>query len=548
MDKNHATITSLYQQNIIDSMAIRCLFMLLVAVGLLNLIQPAYANENTSLSLKQILLMPGKLTQAHAKLEAQCHKCHVKFNKLNQSPLCLDCHKNIKNDLTTHSGFHSSIDNKKIQECSRCHSEHRGRKADIRALDISRFDHSKTNFPLKGYHQSLVCNECHKKVEKNYRKKNTSCSSCHKDPHQGELKNDCLKCHNQQSWQVRTFDHNSTDFKLTGKHTKVACKSCHTADVSKAIGNQCINCHQAKDKHLTIFGTKCESCHNSRGWNKTNYNHKKETKFALLGKHSSLNCERCHAEKLTPPSKCQGCHQKDDIHAGSNGTECQKCHNNDEWKKTLFNHNNETNFLIVGAHKKLACDACHLPGEIKKLKHNHKNKSKTRQCNDCHKFDDPHAGQLGKNCQQCHQQNSWSKNITFNHELTKFPLTGGHQLLVCQSCHESKSFQIKNFSCNDCHAEDDVHDQVMGSKCGQCHNSASWSAWQFDHQNQTDFPLTGSHKNLTCELCHNKTLAKPIKPPKACFSCHKNDDIHHGDFGRQCERCHTTEKFHEFQH
>jgi hypothetical protein len=34
-----------------------------------------------------------------------------------------------------------------------------------------------------------------------------------------------------------------------------------------------------------------------------------------------------------------------------------------------------------------------------------------------------------------------------------------------------------------------------------------------------------------------------VKLSKDCVSCHQKDDIHAGQFGRQCQRCHTTVTF-----
>jgi hypothetical protein len=30
------------------------------------------------------------------------------------------------------------------------------------------------------------------------------------------------------------------------------------------------------------------------------------------------------------------------------------------------------------------------------------------------------------------------------------------------------------------------------------------------------------------------------KLSKVCITCHIKDDVHHGDFGSQCDRCHIT--------
>jgi hypothetical protein len=38
-------------------------------------------------------------------------------------------------------------------------------------------------------------------------------------------------------------------------------------------------------------------------------------------------------------------------------------------------------------------------------------------------------------------------------------------------------------------------------------------------------------------------VAADIKLDTGCSSCHRKDDVHDGEFGPQCERCHTTESF-----
>ncbi len=488
--------------------------------------------------------MPGKLTQAHAKIESQCNKCHLQFDKSNQSPLCLDCHKAIKSDLQNSTGFHSKLAKNKIKQCSLCHTDHQGRNTNITSLDTEHFNHQQTEFPLKNSHLKLSCNDCHKKNNKNFRIKLKvgQCTSCHQDPHQGKLKNDCSKCHNQKKWQVRQFDHSKTTFKLVGKHQQLICQSCHVNDVSKKIGDQCVNCHRSKDKHFNVFGNKCGACHTSKSWKKTDYNHYSSTKFRLLGKHKTLACVDCHLKKVSPEKSCNSCHKNNDIHLGNNGTDCQQCHNNNKWQDTSFDHNNDTDFTLQGAHKKLNCDACHLLNSEKKAV------ATTRQCNDCHQLTDAHRGKLGKDCQDCHKQQQWNQQVTFNHDFTLFPLTGAHQLLFCQSCHDTADFSVKSFKCADCHIDDDFHQKTLGNKCEQCHNTSSWSAWQFDHQRQTDFPLKGAHNKLACNLCHKKELPKPLKPAKECVSCHKKDDTHHGTFGRNCQQCHNKESFYDFQH
>ena len=513
--------------------------------------------QSHELSLKQLLLMPGKLTSAHAKIENKCNKCHASFDKSNQSPLCLQCHTKINKDIINETGFHSRLSKKEKGQCQLCHSDHKGRDFNITSLDVDHFDHSKTEFELEGIHKRLSCDDCHKKSVKKeqpfrLKLKEGKCLSCHEDQHKNKLDNKCSKCHNQANWHVNKFDHNKTNFALKGKHQQVACKLCHINDVSVEIGTQCTNCHLSKDKHLGVFGQKCTSCHSEKTWKNEHYDHFKETKYRLVGKHQKLTCASCHKVPIAKNKAkhkavraCNGCHKSDDVHSGNNGAKCQSCHNNSSWKKTTFDHNKDTKFKLQGIHKKLHCDACHLPNTLKPTIHKSSSKE-IRNCYNCHQLNDPHKGKLGKACQNCHKQQAWQNQITFNHDFSRFPLTGSHQLLVCQSCHDSADFEIKNIECSSCHSNDDFHESTLGKKCEQCHNTASWSTWVFDHQRQTNFPLEGAHQNLTCNLCHTTELTKPLLPPKSCVDCHQQDDVHQGSFGQDCQRCHNRESFNDF--
>jgi len=509
----------------------------------------AFAEEqSTELSLKQILLMPGELTLAHAHIEAKCQSCHVHFDQADQSPLCLDCHKAINKDIKEDSGHHSFIDADKIKQCSSCHSDHKGREADIRSLDIEQFNHKNTNFELKGGHLEVACNSCHQDKKddkpsdgfKSFKLDEHSCTSCHEDPHESNLGEDCTSCHNEKNWQETTFDHADSDFPLKGKHEQLVCQACHVSDTSIPIGSECVNCHLGKDKHFTIFGQKCGSCHNEKDWAKSQFDHDKKTDFALLGKHIKVPCSSCHLKSLTPGTDCIDCHKSDDIHLSSNGDKCQSCHNNDSWDKAKFDHNKNSLFPLVGAHSKVNCSSCHLPGEEIST-------TTSRVCTDCHKNDDAHQGNLGCQCQTCHSQKDWNDSITFDHDFSQFPLTGAHNSLVCETCHLSTEFNELSNSCTDCHSNDDIHDNNFGDKCETCHNSASWSAWFFDHQKQTEFPLDGAHKQLSCQLCHNNQLPQPLPSQVECVECHLNHDPHRGSFGKNCQQCHITESFHDLQ-
>lgn len=550
------------------------------------------------------LVAPGKLSNAHIEQEKDCASCHESFNKKAQSGLCADCHKEIRADISGRTGFHGKFPDVAGAECKSCHTEHIGRGADILGLVPEKFDHDFTDYPLAGGHKKVDCAECHK-AGVSFAKAPRDCASCHKadDPHRGKLGTACADCHDVSSWKTIRFDHGKTDFPLLGKHDSEPCMSCHKEQVWAGAPSDCIDCHRADDVHKGSFGTDCASCHSADSWTKTRFNHD-TTGFKLTGKHNAIECAACHGPgKPDPaPKTCIGCHRADDVHKGANGTACADCHTAKNWKTVSFDHT-KTGFALLGAHGKTPCASCHtkpanewkpprtcigchtaddthkgLLGADCETCHAETSWTKIHfdhgtdagftlggahaaiacatchkqptpvasppvSCAGCHKQDDPHKGQLGDGCGQCHGDLSWTASVRFDHEFTDFPLLGAHEGAECADCHKSKAFLDVSASCADCHADDDVHEGRMGTECAQCHNPSDWKRWTFDHDQQTAFSLTGKHAKLTCAACHTSKSAKSMKISARCISCHASDDKHRGAFGTSCERCHNTEAF-----
>jgi hypothetical protein len=85
-----------------------------------------------------------------------------------------------------------------------------------------------------------------------------------------------------------------------------------------------------------------------------------------------------------------------------------------------------------------------------------------------------------------------------------------------------------------------VHKRRLGTLCADCHNARDWRIWDFDHDQRTRFRLTGAHRRLECLSCHRApATGKVVVRDSTCRSCHERDDIHHGQFGAQCDRCHV---------
>jgi hypothetical protein len=122
------------------------------------------------------LVMPGPVIQGHADLEGNCSNCHKAFVAGEQTALCLDCHKEIAADVAAHEGFHGALAERQKSQlvCKSCHTEHKGRDADIVGLNPNTFDHNLTDFPLHGAHEGVDCAACHK-AGKKFRDAPTQC-------------------------------------------------------------------------------------------------------------------------------------------------------------------------------------------------------------------------------------------------------------------------------------------------------------------------------------------------------------------------------------
>jgi len=502
-------------------------------------ISPAHAGVTDAM---ESLLIPGDVSKAHARYERQCKKCHSNFKKAAQDKLCKKCHDEIEKDIKEKTGYHGHIrEIRNNRDCKTCHTEHKGRDKDIAEFDKESFDHSLTEFRLRGWHKQIACTECHNPKAK-YRDNRSKCIECHKqdDKHKTRFKVNCENCHIEDTWKAARFNHNKTDFKLKYLHKDVTCASCHPNERYENTSVKCFFCHELDDEHKGKFGKKCDDCHVEKGWYKVKFDHNKDTKFDLDNVHAKIQCNDCHAkniykEVLTPT--CFSCHKLSDDHKGRYGKVCEKCHITEAWNKAVFDHSEDTDFRLRGNHKKVICDDCHrgmmFESEI------------DSGCYGCHKYDDVHTGQQGKYCQECHDERGWDAKVIFDHDITKFPLHGSHFIAPCEECHLSGTYKDAEINCISCHKYDDElkHQQRLGKKCELCHGPYDWLAWEFDHDNQTDFKLDGSHKDIDCHACHKEKVKDKINLSMTCHVCHRQDDEHDGNLGTKCDQCHVTSSF-----
>ena len=397
---------------------------------------------------------------SHAQTGGNCNACHTApWEQTTMADRCAACHTEIAAQMRNVASMHGTLvhDNPQLG-CRDCHPEHRGKNAKLTELNGAAFPHEAVGFSLNGH-------------------------------------------------------------KLTAAREPFTCQDCHAEDISKFDPGTCTDCHRQMDAafmtaHALAYGTACLDCHDGVDRFGKNFDHN-HFPFRIEGKHVGVPCDKCHTSAhtlsdfpATSPA-CVSCHQKDDPHGGRFGVKCADCHNVSGWSPAKFDHNLAA-FKLEGQHQQVPCDSCHI---------NKVFKGTPTDCYSCHQQQDAHNGQYGKDCSICHDPSSWD-HVTFDHNNTKFPLTGAHAALECQRCHSSGQFAGLSTACSSCHADPPFHAGMFGLACATCHTTSNWSAvYKGPHPGIADEGGSGvNHGGGGCRSCHTQTLSTAT-----CTQCHKGN-------------------------
>ncbi|HQV99100.1 MAG TPA: class III cytochrome C family protein [Bacteroidia bacterium] len=239
------------------------------------------------------MLNPGELVEGHQELNSKCLSCHTPFKGLPNEK-CITCHKlsEIGKDSLKPKGkdekilFHQNLSD---QECTTCHTDHKGLKP---GMSISKFSHeilSITDFNK--------CNSCHVQPA----------DSLHKP-----LSTDCKSCHNTKGWKADVvFDHEM---------------------IQGAAKNNCSSCHKVPDDTFHhSFKDNCDKCHTTSKWKPSTFDH---SNYFVLDKDHNAECITCHTNNNFKAYTCYGCHEHSEskirsehIEEGINNfTNCVSCH------------------------------------------------------------------------------------------------------------------------------------------------------------------------------------------------------------------------------
>lgn len=359
-----------------------------------------------------------KLGGRHAKVA--CEKCHPRQPLPPPEPGA--------SQVAVLSGTPSRYKGLRFGSCGDCHRDPHGGKFgaacaschvadDWRRLTGAAAEkafHEKTKFPLRGGHVTAPCGGCHgpSPGEKRERLRGlafAACTDCHADAHLGQLSRPageartCDRCHGVEGYLPARFEveeHAATRYPLEGGHRAVACGRCHPrepgAEARLPAGvrarllaegrpvkvasaklrlerfDDCRTCH--RDPHGGQFDARlaregCGGCHQVSSFRQPKFDHGRDSRFALEGKHAKTRCGSCHRPgadgvvRFRPlAGGCDGCHA--DPHAGQfaveGGTDCGRCHGSEGWKPSRFEHREPfTAFRLEGRHAPLACARCH---------------------------------------------------------------------------------------------------------------------------------------------------------------------------------------------
>lgn len=252
---------------------------------------------------------------------ADCNQCHTNPTYSNTPSDCFACHQ--MDFEATMSPNHNALNFN--TDCAACHT------LDFDWMPAEFRQHDSEFFPIySGSHRGewSACMECHPNPA-DYGI--FTCTTCHGESettgdHNGiggyvYESTACLACHPTGD-EDGTFDHNQTDFPLTGAHTSIDCNSCH-ANGFAGTPTDCAACHTvdfqqttSPDHEAAGFPMDCAACHTTApNWMPATFDHDGMYFPIYSGEHRNEwnDCIECHT---TPGNyalfSCIDCHEHND--------------------------------------------------------------------------------------------------------------------------------------------------------------------------------------------------------------------------------------------
>jgi len=279
------------------------------------------------------------------------------------------------------------------------------------------------------------------------------------------------------------------------------------------------------------------------------------TKCHVLGEEvANAKCLDCHTQLQKRMSAGTGYHSSADV----KDAKCASCHSEHNgvdfelvsWKggKQSFDHST-TGFALEGAHRGKECSACHrgsfIADDAVKSSKN-VNVTRTflglaRECTGCH--ENEHQGQLAANCLKCHTFDAWKPASGFSHAQTKYPLTGKHTNTDCDKCHawQPATTDAAKIQKKDHVGEAAKYAELTFPNCTPCH--ADKHNGQFGQNCQTCHTTADFKSIVGTAFDHSKTKY-PLEGQHhgvQCQKCHASGDMTKPVAHAACKDCHRDE-------
>ena len=484
---------------------------------------------------------PGPLNSAHAVIESLdgldgCVLCHGRRDD-SYALTCGNCHPAIADQIDAGRGLHGGLGDD-AERCERCHHEHVGDELPLAGdhvfqlagfEGVAGFNHASLArgegpvLALLGHHAALDCKDCHENASERVLQAGTTrflglspdCASCHADPHAGALP-DCRACHDESTRfdQPLAYDHER--FELSGAHAGRSCVECHAdTDLASLVAESsvsrptrtCSDCHE--HPHTSAFLTSvaaidaemsdCAACH---GVERNGFREALSARRGSPAWHSASGLSLVGAHALD----CAACHEPAGGFGNRDPADCAACHQ----------HDHSQGFLASSA----ALDP-------------HR-----AACNGCHRAAD---SSFFAARDALAQEPGW-------HAASGFALVAPHLGVACALCHVETPAESLGSSarypqrapddCAACH--DDPHSQDFAdgpfaqAACRACHALERFrpATFDVDAHSGTRFELTGAHRAVACEGCHDRPTSdsrlRLELDATACSTCHL--DAHLGAF------------------
>ena len=203
-----------------------------------------------------------------------CKSCHTNLRFQGTPRTCVSCHKKDYDAAIIINHREGGLST----ECAQCHDP------SANSWQTS-FDHNNTQFPIRGAHEAVPCEQCH--LRNVYKGTPIECITCHRTEyvtannpnHQtAGFSTDCAVCHRAVTWQpAALFPHTAFPIGPGANHRPgvwSSCVDCHMSGTNYS-SFECIFCHQHEEsrtdsrhrevRNYIYQSSACYRCHPTGG-------------------------------------------------------------------------------------------------------------------------------------------------------------------------------------------------------------------------------------------------------------------------------------------